>query len=203
MAGLLKVAAEREPGPPSTYTHAHLLLSLLTIGDSVRVGRQKLAREVGLGEGAIRTLLKKFKKEGLVQTSKLGCSLTKRGEEFYKQIRARIPKLILLHSTKLTVGKEQTAVMVRGVAEKVSTGIEQRDAVIKAGASGATTYVIKASKFQIPKDSTDCEKDFPSDSWGRIRDELKPSNGDVVIVCGSSDSLTSTVGALSAALTLL
>ena len=83
------------------------------------------------------------------------------------------------------------------------SGIEQRDASIRAGAAGATTYVIHDSKFQVPGSSVDCEEDFPSEAWAKLRGELRPEDEDVVIVCGSDDRQTSFVGVISAALTLL
>lgn len=52
--------------------------------------------------------------------------------------------------TGLTVGKDQFAVMVKKKASRVRSGIEQRDSSIRAGADGATTYVVKGSKFQVP-----------------------------------------------------
>lgn len=200
---LLRVTEERAPGPPSSYTQAHFLLAILEIGDSPNVGRQLLARRVGLGEGATRTLLRKLREGGLIKVTKEGCSLTEKGRRTYRSAKRALPGLVSLGSTELTVGSRQTAVLARGVSRSVKRGIEQRDAAIKAGAAGATTYVISGSKFQIPAGSKDCEKDFPHGVWNRLREELEPRDRDVVIMCGSSDELTSKIGAISAALTLL
>jgi hypothetical protein len=101
------------------------------------------------------------------------------------------------------VEKEQVAVLVKKKANAVKSGIEQRDSSIKAGAAGATTYIIRDSKFQMPGSSPDCERDFPSSAWTKLRKELRPEDGDVAIVCGSEDRHTSFIGAISAALTLL
>ncbi|MDG6910862.1 MAG: hypothetical protein JRN18_00740, partial [Nitrososphaerota archaeon] len=54
-----------------------------------------------------------------------------------------------------------------------------------------------------PRRFKDCENDFPSCAWRRLRDELDSRDGDAVIICGSDDELTSKIGAVSAALTLL
>lgn len=162
-----------------------------------------LARNVGLGEGAIRTVLRKLKTEGLVEVSKSGGSLTENGLRMYRRVKGYLPNLLSVGSTELTVGRKQTAVLVRGVAKKIGRGIEQRDAAIRAGAAGATTYAINGAKFQIPAGSKDCEKDFPSSAWRRLREELHPRDGDTIIICGADDELTSKVGAVSAALTLL
>jgi predicted transcriptional regulator len=200
---LLKVTEERYPGPRSSYTQAHLLLAFLTIGETPNIGRQVLARSVGLGEGAIRTLLRKLKSEGLVKVSRRGSSLTDSGIRTYQRVKNSLPNLVFLGSTGLTVGRKQIAILVRGAAKNVKHGIEQRDAAVRGGAAGATTYVIKGTKFQIPGGSKDCENDFPTNAWRLLRDELGPRDGDAIIICGSDDELSSKIGALSAALTLL
>ncbi|HKT22119.1 MAG TPA: DUF4443 domain-containing protein, partial [Nitrososphaerales archaeon] len=94
-------------------------------------------------------------------------------------------------------------ILVRSAGGAVSSGIQQRDASIRTGADGATTYAYRGDKFTVPGGSSDCEKDFPSGTWSSLRGELKPRNGDAVIVCGAKDETSARLGALSAALTLL
>lgn len=203
LGSLLKIAGERAAGPAPTYSLPHILIVLIAIGETKSIGRQALANKAGLGEGAIRTILKRLGKEGYMEVNSQGCKLTAEGDRVYSELKRRIPRTIMLSKSELTVGKEQVAIVVRGVASRVSGGIEQRDAAIKMRALGATTYTIKDSKFQIPMGSSDCETDFPSDMWAKLRGELQPNNGDVVIVCGSNDQKTSTLGVMSAALSLI
>jgi Domain of unknown function (DUF4443)/PH0730-like, N-terminal domain len=200
-APLLK-AASKERGPSPSFTDAHFVLAFLVIGDGVTIGRQALARRAALGDGAVRTVLKKLKDDGLVEVNASGCFLTTAGKKVFRAIRDKVTPVVPLERSPLTVGNKQMAVGVKGLASKVRTGIEQRDAAIKAGAAGATTYVIRNSRFAIPGGSSDCEADFPSSAWGRLRDELKPREGDAVVLCGSEDASVSELGALAAALTL-
>ena len=186
-----------------SFAEPHLILAVLITGDSKLIGRQALAKKVGLGEGAIRTILKKLKEDGYMDTNASGCYLTKKGTLAYKALQSTIPRMVHLDPTELTVGKQQVAILVRTRTPKLIYGVEQRDAAIKAGAAGATTYVIKASKFQLPGGSKNCETDFPGPVWKTLRTKLQPLNGDVVIVCGSNKETTSNVGGLSAAMTLL
>ncbi len=191
------------PGPLPSFTPYHLLLVIQAVGQSSAVGRQALAKSTGLGEGAIRTVLTRLKREGYIEISASGCALTGKGERAYSELKSSISETMGLRQTPLTVGEHQVAIAVRGAARRVTNGIEQRDAAIKAGADGATTFVIQSQKFRVPGGSKDCERDYPGDVWGRLRDNLKPSEGDAVIICGSSDDQHSRVGALSAALSLL
>ncbi len=175
----------------------------MIIGDTGAIGRVALAREAGLGEGAIRTVLKHLKGEGYITIKSQGCELIGKGKEAYSELKKRMPRTVRLSKTGLTVGKEQVAALVKQKSNVVKSGIEQRDTAIKAGAAGATTYIIRNSRFQVPGSSSDCERDFPSNAWSRLREELRPENGDVVIICGSASKHTSFIGAISAALTLL
>jgi len=203
LTDFLQVIGRRAQGPSPTFERAHLLLAFITIGESRTIGRGALAKRVGLGEGAIRTILKRLRDDGYMEVNASGCSLTKDGLAAYRALRKLIPGRLRLDSTTLTVGRKQVALLVRGGGGRVGNGIPQRDAAIKVGASGATTYLLRDSRFQIPGDSSDCEKDFPSPVWKKLRRELGPTDGDAIIVCGAEEELLSEIGALSAAITLL
>ena len=61
------------------------------------------------------------------------------------------------------------------------SGIEQRDAAIKMGASGATTLLFKENKFVIP--GTNYNSLIKEPRIAKILIEnLKPENGDVIII---------------------
>jgi predicted transcriptional regulator len=200
---LLRAEDDRLPGPTPSYGKAHLLLSILSIGDAKLIGRHALAKEVGIGEGAVRTIIKKLKQAGYLTTTASGCTLTSRGERLFLETKALLPHVLSIPHTDLTVGNEQTAVLVRGAASRVGDGIEQRDEAVKAGADGATTFVILDSKFRIPRASQDCESDYPGRVWALLREKLRPGNGDVMIISGAGTTDLSKVGAISAALTLI
>lgn len=175
----------------------------MTIGASGTVGRQTLAQHSGLGEGSVRTVLKKFRQEGYVEADTLGCHLTDSGKGMYRSILKKFTPLVSLHGSQLTVGSFQIAVLVRSTAGSVASGIEQRDSAIRVGATGATTYIIRGRRFAIPGGSSDCEKDFPSPAWAKLRKELRPVDSDAVILCGAETEVKAKLGALAAALTLL
>lgn len=200
---LLKVGALRSPGPAPTYNSSHVVIAVLSIGRTGTIGRHKLAIETGLGEGAVRTVIKWLKEGGYIRTLSNGCKLTEKGEKAYSELNGLMPTTLELSRTSVSVGKEQVAVLVKKRAGLVKSGIEQRDSSIKAGAEGAATYLVRNSKIQVPGSSLDAEKDFPSEAWKKLKAGLDPENGDVIIVCGSDDRRTSVIGAISAALTLL
>ena len=194
---------KHEPGPSPGYGKAHALLAFITIAGAGAIGRQALARNSGLGEGSIRTVLKRFRRERYVTADASGCHLTDSGKRLYRSISSRLTPVLPLEASNLVVGRFQVAVLVRSATDSVGSGIDQRDSAVRLGAEGATTYLIRSEKFAIPGGSADCEKDFPGKAWSTLRGVLKPNNGDVVILCGARDEGTAKLGALAAALTLI
>jgi hypothetical protein len=206
LAGLrdiLKVVERREQGPSPGFSVEHVVLAYLTLGSSRSVGRQALAASTGVGEGSMRTILKKLRKAGLVEIDPAGVRLTRTGVRSYHAVLKEVVPPVMLQGSTLTVGKFQGGVLVRSSGGAITNGIQQRDASVRAGAEGATSYALRDGRFTVPGGSADCERDFPSRTWGVLRKELDPHNGDAVIVCGARDETSAKLGALAAALSLL
>ncbi|MGA2200141.1 MAG: DUF4443 domain-containing protein [Nitrososphaerales archaeon] len=189
-------------GPRAVFTQVHVLKALIAIGRSGSVGRGRLGALTGLGQGEVRTLIKRLKDNDLIVIETNGCVLSKKGEREYGKLST-----LLLWSSKvdargLNLGERCWAVVVAGGARLVRYGIEQRDAAIKAGAGGAFTAVFKAGRFTVPGEGTDCEKDGPGEPWMTIR-KAGLGEGDAVVVTGSSRETDSEDGALAAVLTLI
>ncbi|MDA4135694.1 MAG: hypothetical protein OK449_01675 [Thaumarchaeota archaeon] len=188
-------------GPRAVFTQVDVLKALVAIGKSGKVGRGRLGTLTGLGQGEVRTLIKRLKDNQLIVIEVDGCRLSKKGEKEY----AKISSLLLwsgpVNAKPLELGERCWAVLVAGVDKGVRYGIEQRDAAIKAGADGAFTSVFKSGRFTVPGEGADCEKDGPSEPWVSLR-KVGPHEGDVVVVTGSSKEADAENGALAAVLTL-
>ncbi len=199
----MRLAEARAPGPSPSFDRAQFLFTFLTIGSSGTIGRAALAKQAGLGEGAVRTVLKKLRSSGYADVNASGCHLTAAGAGAYASVKRRLSGPLSFHQTGLAVGRFQAGLAIREGGRLVRGGLEQRDSAVRAGAAGATTYVIKGGRFTVPGGSSDCEADFPGPVWKELRSKLGPRNGDAVVLCGSSEEKTATLGAISAALTLL
>jgi Domain of unknown function (DUF4443)/CggR N-terminal DNA binding domain len=203
LEGLIHITDRRPLGPFPTFDRAHLLLAFVTIGQKGSVGRHALASSAGLGEGAIRTVIKRLREEGLATVGPSGCQLTPSGKRVYSALAGRLSPAIEVRSSDLTMGAHQVGVAVRKGGTKVTSGIEQRDSAIKVGAAGATTYIIREDRFTIPGGSSDCEHDYPSVAWAVLRRGLEPRENDAVILCGAALPILANLGAVAAATTLL
>ena len=197
-----KVAEKIAPGRTPLFTEAHVIKALEEIQAQEQVGRMKLSRILGLGEGTTRTLIKHLKNEKLIKISKSGIELSERGKDLFSILRAEISKEIEIPPSQLTVGAFNVAILVRDVGSAVKYGLEQRDAAIMTGAHGATTLIFSKNKLTMPGVTEDIFKDNPL-----IRDvllsKLKPKENDVIIIGSAEDKRVAEFGAKMAAFELL
>ena len=189
-------------GPRAVFTKVHVLKALTSIGKAGSVGRGRLGTLTGLGQGEVRTLIKRLKDNDLIVIEANGCALSKKGEREFAKISSVLVWSSPVDARSLDIGGTCWAVVIASAAKRVRYGLEQRDAAIKAGADGAFTAVFRAGRFTVPGEGTDCEKDGPSEPWITIR-KTGPQEGDVVVVTGSPSQAESENGALAAVLTLL
>jgi len=193
-----RIAVKVAPGRPPTYTAAHVLKALEVIGSGSGVGRQQLSRELGLGEGMARTLVRRLRGEGLVEVHRSGMVLLPSGVKLLSGFRARMASTEA-PETGVTVGSRNYAVLVKGAAGCIRRGVEQRDAALIAGAKGATTLLYDGVRFHMPGMYGELDPHLTC----FLIDRLKPEAGDIVIIGTADDLPAAEMGAKTAALELL
>ena len=198
MAG---IAGKRAPGPSTTFTVFHVFYSLELISMKP-IGRNKLAKELNVGDGAVRTIISRLKSAGLIKISKEGCDLTKKGCEIWQQFEQVFPKRIEITKTELNQSEFNFAFLVRNCGQKVGSGIDQRDAAIIAGARKALVMVFRNGHLFIESVSDCVENDYPK-ATGQILKELSPQNNDVIIIAGADSALGAKCGAFAASWSLI
>ncbi len=189
-------------GPKVGFSEAHVLKALFVIGEAGNIGRGRLGQILNVGQGEVRTLIKRLKESGLVRIEAEGCVLTQAGLKQFRSVSSAIPWRSPVDGKSLVLGKTSYALIVRGRSAKIRKGIEQRDAAIKSGATGALTVFYKKGRFIVPVGSENCERAGFPEPWITIR-SAKPNDGDTVIVAGADRPLEAEYGALSAALTII
>ena len=195
---LRNISGKSSTGGTSSFTPAHVLIALECIGLGKGIGRQKLSRRLRLGEGMMRTLIRRLKVLDLIETTRGGMSLTLIGESLLNELNEVI-KAADFPSTPITVGVANFAVLVKGAASKVKRGIEQRDAAIIVGAQGATSLVMQDGRLRMPG----MDETFDDEIERVIHERMEIFEGDVLIIGSSNDSFLAEIGAKSAAMTLL
>jgi len=198
---LEELVCEKAPGPSPSFSVVHVIKALELIAERP-IGRNRLSKELVLGEGATRTLIERLKSYGLITVNRAGCIFSKKGEKLWNTMHAAFPRKIVLERSGLTLAAFNVAVLVKECGSKVKLGMEQRDAALLTGAKGATTLIFKDGKLTVPPDYRNVAEDFPK-VYRNLVGSLKPEENDVVII-GSADTLEKAeYGVLAAVWSLL
>lgn len=196
-----QIAGKKAPGPSTTFTVFHIFYALELIAQTP-LGRNKLAEKLEVGDGAVRTIISRLKEEDLIETSKQGCSLTRKGLDIWKQFEEIFPKEIVFPRSDLSSSEFNYAFLVKNCGQKVKSGINQRDAAIFAGARNAIVIVYRNGHLCIESVSSCIEQDYPVVA-SRIINELAPEENDVIIVAGADSLLRAKRGAFAASWSLI
>lgn len=196
-----KIVHKKGPGPSTTFSMFHIYYAIELISKKT-IGRNRIAKEIEVGEGAIRTIIDHLKEENLITTSRQGCNLTEKGMCLWEKIEQMFPKRIKVKRTELNNSKYNFAFLIKNSGHKIKSGIIQRDAAIMGGADRATVIVSKKGKLAIKSVSRDIEKDFPEASKKILKD-LSPKNNDVIIVAGADSAIRAKRGAFAASWILI
>ncbi len=198
---ITEIAGKKAPGPSTTFTVFHVFYALELMSQKP-IGRNKLAKKLNVGDGAVRTIISRLRKAGLIETSKEGCSLTKKGGDVWAQFEQIFPKRVEIAKSELSQSDINFAFLVKNSGQKVQSGIDQRDAAIIAGARKALVIVFKDGHLRIESVSNCIEKEYPTAAKQILR-ELNPQDNDVIIVASADSALKAKRGAFAASWSLI
>ncbi len=179
----MKIMEIPQFGPMFRFSDADIYWALHILSDGKRVGRKRLAEAIGIGEGSMRRIIETLRDWDFIEIRQTGISITRNGTAFLHQIPIEIVDVPAIPGS--VVGNHWQGVLVHGVKDRIDNGMQQRDAGIKAGASGCTTIVIRDGLLMIPPDWILDERD-PETSKA-IRETTGITEEDAVII-GSGDS---------------
>ena len=197
-----RVTSKIAPGPAPSFNEAHVVKSLKIIANHGIVGRVSLSKELKLGIGTTRTILKHLKKEGLIESSRYGFVFSEQGKKLFSDLRSKISEGVEVPNSPLTVGPIVIAVLVRDAAHKVGRGAEQRNTAIRAGARGATTLIFSRKKLTMPSKKNHNLKGI-SPIHDILISKLNPKENDVIIIGSGENRTNAEIGAIMASLKLL
>jgi predicted transcriptional regulator len=196
-----QISGKKAPGPSTTFTIFHVFYALELLAQKP-LGRNKLAEKLNVGDGAVRTIISRLREAELIETSKEGCNLTKKGLEIWQQFEEIFPKRMEIPRSELAASEFNFAFLVKNSGQKVGSGIDQRDAAIIAGARKALVIVSKKGHLYIESVSDCIEQTYPK-AASLILKELMPQDNDVIIIAGSDSTLKAKRGAFAASWSLI
>jgi hypothetical protein len=182
-------------GPTPKFSLYHIWKAYQVIETQGPVGRKALAEALQIGEGSTRTILDKMIREGSVENTRRGAVLTERGR---KRLETSGVETQPIELDGVTLGKQNCAVLIKGMADRIKLGCEQRDEAVRAGATGATTLVVRDGKVVFPGDDNfpDQERVTP------LKKSFELEDGDVIIIGSAFSYEVAEKGAVSAALAI-
>jgi hypothetical protein len=167
--------------------------------ENKKISRSLMMHELGLGEGSVKTIVKRMKASGLVENSNAGMWLSNKGKSIYAKLHVLIPKEMDFPKCSVALGKFNHAILLKDMASNIRSGIEQRDAAIKAGAVGATTLVFRNERLSLPNTGEDLMKNDHK-IHSLIIKKMTPEENDVIIIGSSQNKKIAGMAAKSAAL---
>jgi hypothetical protein len=177
----------------------------MLIGEQQPLGRYDLTDSLTIGEGSVRTLLKRLTKEGYIIAERhQGQSLTKKGLDLFEEIKQDIPFGLYVDMGNLAMYEHSFANLVKRKGDAVKDGVLQRDeALICAGygRAGATTLVMKEGMLVMPPDNTNTLLENEHESI-LLLDSLRPDEGDAIVIGSSLDRNMAREVAMAASITL-
>ena len=200
---LAKIASRYAPSRILSFDSVHVLILLQLIEKKGHVSRNLLCKELSLGEGSVKTLVKHLKVQGIIESTKAGTTSTSKGKKISEQLLSAIPEEMSLSKCSIALGKFNYAVLLKQYGFALRSGIEQRDAAIRTGAIGATSLLFKDNRFVMPGTSGDPLIKEPNTAR-LLLDKLKPEEGDAIVI-GSDmeDERRAEFAAKAAALTTI
>ncbi|MCL5876478.1 MAG: winged helix-turn-helix domain-containing protein [Candidatus Bathyarchaeota archaeon] len=196
-----QLSGKKAPGPSTSFTIFHVFYALQLLSKKP-IGRNKLAEQLNVGDGAIRTIISRLREADLITASKAGCELTEKGKNIWRQFEEIFPREIDFGKSELNPNEYNYAFLVKNCGEKVGSGINQRDAAIIAGARKAFVMVYRNGRLRIESVVDDMEKQYPKTTKQMI-EQLQPQENDAIVVASAESVLRAKRGAFAASWSLI
>ena len=194
------ISSRYAPSRILTFNSAHVFKTLQLIEKKGMVSRNLLSKELRLGEGSVKTLIKHLKMEDMIITTNRGTKMSNNGKSVLGKLSLYIGNEISVPECSISIGRFNHAVLLKQMKCEISSGIEQRDVAIRNGAKGAITLMFENGQFLTVNTNYDSLQNEP-----RIKkllvNMLDPVDNDIIII-GSNDSryITAELAAKAAAL---
>ncbi|MGQ9513857.1 MAG: DUF4443 domain-containing protein [Thermoproteota archaeon] len=192
---------DKRAGAPRSFGLGHVFLALYQIDENARISRTKLGTNIGLGGGAIKSLISKLQKSHLLNTSKAGNVLSNKGKRIVSGLKMIVPIISEVKVHCISTGKKNVAAVLRGIDIKRLDPVTMRDDVVRAGGSGATTLLFNGESIRVPEVYDDLASVSIFDAKALLRLNLR--RGDIILVAGGDDLRIASISCITAIIRFL
>lgn len=188
--------AVQPKGPAAAYTPVHVIKAMFVIESSKSVGRVMLARILGIGEGSVRTIIKRLQQQSLISIDSIGgCSLTPIGREVLSQIKKGMVSSVPIDLSGMGVTYPSFAIHV-SLDVSAHSVLKLRDIAIRWGAEGAIFFHFSGGRIVVPSITDDLSQTSPSTNY-ELMSRFSLQDGDYVIAAFAHDAATAEMSALA------
>ncbi|MBM5805686.1 MAG: DUF4443 domain-containing protein [Candidatus Verstraetearchaeota archaeon] len=195
--------SEVPKGPSPAFTAAHVVKVLLVLDAERTMGRINLSKTLGIGEGSVRTIIKKLVEGSVVSVDSVGgCQLTDLGKSLVSELRHTIVSTTEVDLNEMGITLPSYALQLRGVPLTGLPLTKLRDIAVKHGAEGMVIFTMKGGRISLPMMVDDVSKEYPSIVHA-LKSGFSLEDGDSILIGFSEDNKAAELGTLSAALFLI
>ena len=183
----------------------HAAVALILIGREQPLGRYDLCEKMSIGEGSVRTLLKRLSEADLIEAEgKQGQKLTTKGKALFDRVLRDVPMGLTLDVRRLVMYEYAFANLVKGQSNKITDGVRQRDeAIIQGGydKAGASTLIQKSGSLVMPPDDFHILTSYEEETL-LVMESLRPDDGDVIVIGSANEENLAREVSMAAVMTL-
>ncbi len=187
-------------GPSPVFAPSDVVRALYEIGAREPIGRADLTKQLGIGEGSLRTILARLNSKGWLDTNRSGAKLSKTGRRLCDELQTAFPLVVVLPKLDACFSKTSAGILVTGKAAKAGSALALRDTAIRAGAGGATILARVKGVWRFPNDNARVRK---ADEASLDEAVVNAQDGDALVLSFGDLPALEWRGAWSAALELV
>jgi hypothetical protein len=169
------------------------------------IGRYRLAKMLGVPQGIVRGVLTRMKRDGLITVRhRAGTRASLKGlRELAAQMNREHVRLVRKSDQELLgLGSRTVLFHLAGCSRRLGQGIEQRDAAVKAGATGAVTFLFDGKTLRFPGVAESLSRRNPA-AFEQLKNQVKMKKGDVVLIAFAGTWWDAARGGFAAVRTLV
>lgn len=181
-------AVRRKGGIKPEFGRYHVYLALELLVEGRPIGRKSLSKVLGIGEGSVRTLIRRLRELGLISVDPVaGVLITSLGVKLVEAVRSRLEIIGYADVDECSIcgNCRIAAVLLRdGINDVRRTGVLRiRDLIVKKGSDGGLIVFYINSEFRLPnsKELYRLERSEPLDSLLRERN-IVLKDGDCILI---------------------
>jgi len=171
-------------GAKPSFSDLDVVLTFLLMGSSK--SRIALTKQVGVGEGAMRSILDALKEKALIVSTNQGHEYSAKGADLRAQIHAAMSGPLRVY-TQFFPESAQVAIVLKGAGE---LSWHARDCAIANGAQAALVLSMKDRLYAAGLD----------DDFSNLAGQTQAKKGDAVIVAVAKEPVVATKAALASSI---